>query len=168
MRRLILLRHAKSSWADPGQRDFDRPLNPRGQRAAAAVGAWLAGQGLAPDAALVSPAARTRETWARLGPAFAAVPATFPHGLYHAEAPALLTLLQSTPAGGAETVLILGHQPGIGELAFRLLPEPPDDPEYLRYPTAGTAVIDFDVDDWTEAHWGEGRLFAFTTPRRLE
>lgn len=167
MRRLILLRHAKSSWADPGQQDFDRPLNPRGQRAAAAVGAWLADQGLLPDVALVSPAARTRETWARLGPAYAAIPASFPDALYHAEAPALLALLQSAPAEAA-CVLILGHQPGIGELASRLLPEPPDDPEYLRYPTAGTAIIDFDVDDWTEAHWDEGRLFAFTTPRRLE
>ena len=167
MRRLILLRHAKSSWADPGQRDFDRPLNPRGQRAAAAIGAWLADKGLLPDAALVSPAARTRETWARLGPAFATVPARFPDDLYHAEAQALLGHLQAAPAEAA-TVLILGHQPGIGELASRLLPEPPDDPEYLRYPTAGTAVIDFDVDDWTEAHWQEGRLFAFTTPRRLE
>ena len=167
MRRLILLRHAKSSWADPGQRDFDRPLNPRGQRAAAAVGAWLIGQDLLPDAALVSPAARTRETWAQLGPAFAAVPVRFLQDLYHAEAPALLAHLQAAPAEAA-TVLILGHQPGIGELATRLLPEPPDDPEYLRYPTAGTAVIDFDVADWTEAHWGEGRLFAFTTPRRLE
>lgn len=167
MRRLILLRHAKSSWADPGQRDFDRPLNPRGQRAAAAVGAWLIGQDLLPDAALVSPAARTRETWARLGPAFATVPARFPDDLYHAEAPALLAHLQAAPAEAA-TLLLLGHQPGIGELASRLLPEPPDDPEYLRYPTAGTAVIDFDVDDWTEAHWQEGRLFAFTTPRRLE
>ena len=67
MRRLILMRHAKSSWADPGQRDFDRPLNARGVRSAPLLGAWLRERGHVPDAALVSTARRTRETWAGLG-----------------------------------------------------------------------------------------------------
>lgn len=167
MRRVILLRHAKSSWADAGQQDFDRPLNPRGRRAAATVGAWLAGQDIRPDAALVSAAQRTRETWSLLGPAFADAPATFRPDLYHAEAAALLRALRGAPAE-AETVMVVGHQPGIGETAVRLLPDAPEDPDYLRYPTAAVAVIDFDVADWEALAWGEGRLHAFATPARLE
>jgi phosphohistidine phosphatase len=64
MRRLILMRHAKSSWADPGQRDLDRPLNKRGRHAAGALGAWLKRRGYAPGHALVSTARRAQETWA--------------------------------------------------------------------------------------------------------
>ena len=63
MRRLILMRHAKSSWADPGQRDLDRPLNKRGRRSAALVGGWLKRKGYRPDQALVSSARRAQETW---------------------------------------------------------------------------------------------------------
>ncbi|MBA3323860.1 MAG: histidine phosphatase family protein, partial [Rhodobacteraceae bacterium] len=83
MRRLILMRHAKSSWADPEQPDFERPLNSLGKRGAAAVGAWLAERGIVPQAALVSASVRTQETWAQLGPAFADVPMTPLQGLYH-------------------------------------------------------------------------------------
>lgn len=167
MRRVILLRHAKSSWADADQQDFERPLNPRGRRAAATVGAWLAGQDILPDAALVSAAQRTRETWSLLGPAFASVPATFRPDLYHAEAAALLRALRAAPAD-AGTVIVVGHQPGIGETAINLLPDAPEDADYLRYPTAAVAVIDFDVADWDALAWGQGRLHAFTTPGRLE
>lgn len=167
MRRVILLRHAKSSWADPGQQDFDRPLNPRGERAAAAMGAWLAARGLRPDAAFVSTAARTRQTWALLGPAFAAVPTSFRSELYHAEVDSILRALRGAPPEAA-TVMLVGHQPGIGEAAVRLLADPPEDAEFLRYPTAALTAIDFDADDWSGLDWGEGRLHAFTTPRQLD
>jgi phosphohistidine phosphatase len=165
MRRLILMRHAKSSWAETDQRDIDRPLNGRGERGAAAIGGWLAARGLVPDAALVSTAVRTQQTWERLGPAFGEVPVTLRADLYHAEATAMLRALRTAP--DAATVLMLGHQPGIGAFAAGLLAEPPDDADFARYPTAATAVIGFDVDRWDAAALGAGRLEAFVTPARL-
>jgi phosphohistidine phosphatase len=166
MRRLILMRHAKSSWADPGQADHDRPLNGRGRRAAAEVGAWLAARGLVPGAALVSSAARTRETWARLGPAFAEVPVAPRPDLYHASPEAMLRALRG--ATEIETVAMVGHQPGIGVFAARLLAAPPADAAFAKYPTAATAVIEFDADGWAAVDWGAGRLAAFITPAALE
>lgn len=162
---LILMRHAKSSWADRGQADFDRPLNGRGRRAAAAIGDWLVAGGHVPDIALVSAAARTRETWARLGIGFADVPASFRAEIYHAGPETLLRALRTAP--DARRILLLGHQPGIGEAALRLLADPPDDPAYLRYPTTATAVITFEAATWSEVHWGDGRLDAFVTPAAL-
>lgn len=165
MRRLILMRHAKSDWSGPGQRDHDRPLNGRGRRNAGAVGAWLAGRGLVPDAALVSSAARTQETWARLGPDFAGVPKTDRRELYHAAPEVMLAELRAAP--DAQTVLMLGHQPGIGALARDLLAEAPGEPAYAKYPTLATAVIAFDAADWASAAPGTGRLEAFVTPAML-
>lgn len=163
MRRLILMRHAKSSWAEAGQRDHDRPLNGRGRRDAAAMGTWLAAQGWTPDAALVSTAARTQETWALLG--FGEIAMTPPADLYHAAPEAMLAALRGAP--DAETVLMLGHMPGIAATARMLLAAPPDDAEFAKYPTTATSVIEFGVEGWREVRWGSGRLAAFTTPRGL-
>ena len=116
------MRHAKSSWAEEGQRDHDRPLNARGRRDAAALGAWLTETGRIPDAALVSTARRTQETWALLG--FDATPMTLRADLYHAAPEAMLAALRGAP--DVETVLMLGHQPGIGAAARMLLAAPPD------------------------------------------
>jgi phosphohistidine phosphatase len=71
-------------------------------------------------------------------------------------------------AADVPSVLMLGHQPGIGLFAQRLLAEPPDDADFLKYPTAATTVIDFDRADWSAVGWGEGRLVAFVVPRTLE
>jgi phosphohistidine phosphatase len=165
MRRLILMRHAKSSWADPGQADVDRPLNDRGRRAAAAVGKWLAEQDIVPDAALVSISTRTRETWAGLGPAFADVPMTPVAALYHAGRQALLATLRGAP--DVPCVLILAHHPGIAEFARDLLGDVPEHPGVEKYPTAATAVIDFDIPAWDAADWRQGRLVKFVTPKEL-
>ncbi len=165
MKRLILMRHAKSDWSGSGQKDHDRPLNGRGRRNVAAVGDWLAERGLIPDAALVSSAARTQETWARLGGALARGPKTDRGELYHASPEVMLAELRAAPDVG--TLLMLGHQPGIGALARALLAEAPDDPAYARYPTLATAVIDFDVEDWASVAPGTGRLEGFVTPAML-
>lgn len=163
---LILMRHAKSSWAERGQADIERPLNPRGRRASAAIGDWLAAHALVPDAALVSAAARTRETWARLGAGFADVPARFLPELYHGGPEAMLRAVRAAPPAAAR-VLTLGHQPGIGEFARRLLATPTDDPDFARYPTAATAAITFDAAAWADIAWGSGRLRDFVIPARL-
>lgn len=164
MRRLILMRHAKSSWADPGQRDFDRPLNARGARSAPLLGHWLRERGHVPEAALVSTARRTRETWDGLG--LGEVPVTWLDAIYEAAPATLLGLVRRAPAAG--TVILIGHQPGIGAAAARLLAEPVDDPAFARHPTGATTVMDFDVEDWDDARWGGGALVDFTVPRTLE
>lgn len=166
MRRLILMRHAKSSWADPGKRDIDRPLNGRGRRAAPLVAAWLRDRGYRADAALVSSAARTQETWALAAPALGGVAPSILPALYHAGVPGMLAALRAAP--DVETVLLLGHMPVIGELARLLVMTDPEDPDFDRYPTAATAVIEFDVASWAEVAPGTGHLAAFTVPRALE
>lgn len=166
MRRLILMRHAKSSWADPGQRDLDRPLNKRGRRSAALIGGWLKDKGYLPEMALVSSARRTQETWAGVVAATGAAPTTYLPELYHAAPEAMLSMLRG--AAGAGTLLMLGHQPGTGAFAARLLADPPSDEGFGKYPTAATTVIAFDVDDWQAVGWGAGRLVDFVVPRELE
>lgn len=166
MRRLILMRHAKSSWAEAGQRDHDRPLNRRGRRASAAVGAWLKAGGYLPELALVSNARRCQETWAGVVEEIGAAPTIYLPGLYHAEAEDILAAARG--AGAAAVVLVLGHQPGIGDFAARILAEPAADQDFDRYPTAATAVIDFDAAVWTEIDWGQGRIRDFVIPRALE
>jgi phosphohistidine phosphatase len=167
MKRLILLRHAKSSWAESGLDDHARPLNDRGRRDAPRIGAWLLREGLVPEAALVSTATRTRATWAGLGPEFAAVPVILRDDIYEAPPGSLLAALRAAPPE-AGCVLMLGHNPGIGTLARILLADPPATPAFLKYPTAAAAVIDLPVDHWTEAAPGIGRLRAFVTPGMLD
>lgn len=166
MRRLILMRHAKSSWSDPGQRDHDRPLNKRGRRAATAVGGWLKARGYTVDQALVSNARRTQETWARVVEATGAAPTRYMSELYAAGEGAMLVALRGAP--DVASVLMLGHQPGIGAFARRLLATPPADPGFEKYPSGATAIIDFEIDAWADAGWGGGRLTDFVVPRALE
>ena len=170
MKRLILFRHAKSSWADPDLDDHDRPLNARGRLAAPLMGAWLAGRGYCPDRVLCSSSLRTRETWegARGALPDAPPPEIVPR-LYHADPATMLALIQATPEG-AGVLLLLGHQPGIGGLARRL--SRPDTPAhcaraFVKFPTAAIAVIDFEIADWGSAAFGDGRFHAFACPREL-
>ena len=164
MRRLIVMRHAKSSWSDPAQRDLDRPLNKRGRRSAGLIGAWLDKQGYLPDRALVSTARRAQETWAGIVAVAGAAPTAYLPEIYNA---APETLLAAVRGASGERVLLLGHQPGIGAFARAILADPPGDAGFAKYPTAATAVIDFDIDAWPALAWGTGRLAGFTVPRDL-
>jgi phosphohistidine phosphatase len=166
MRRLILVRHAKSSWDDPSLPDFDRPLAKRGRRGAALVGAWLGREGYRPEVALASSSRRTRETWDVLAEALGAAPAHRLPDLYEAGAETMLAVLRAAP--DVECLLMLGHNPGIADFARRLLAEPPDDAAFAKFVTAATAVIDFDIGAWEEAGWNAGRLRAFTYPKALQ
>lgn len=166
MRRLILMRHAKSCWADPEQRDRDRPLNARGRRSAPLLGAWLAKNAYAPDHALVSNARRARETWSGVTASVEPAPAEFLADLYAAAPETLMDRLRMAP--DAERLLMLGHMPGIGAFARALLTDAPQDAQFDRYPTGATAVIDLPVDNWRDAGWGAGRLVDFVVPRSLD
>ena len=161
MKRLILMRHAKSDWADPSLPDHDRPLNKRGRRAATALGHWLRAAGLHPDQALCSSAARTQETCARLALPFD--PERHP-ALYLAEAPDMLRTLR---AAQGDTVLMIGHNPGIAELAAHLVATPPAHGRFEDYPTGATLVAEFDIDTWRDLQPGTGRAQHFVIPREL-
>lgn len=166
MKRLILMRHAKSSWAEAGLDDHERALNDRGRQDAPRMGQWIAEHGGLPDAALVSSAARTRETWDLLGAAFGEVEAALREELYHAEPGAMLAVLQAAPEA-AGRVLMLGHMPGIGRFARMLLARAPEVAGFDKYPTAAAAVIDVAVGTWAEVDFGAGELVAFGAPKGL-
>ncbi len=164
-RRLILTRHAKSSWDDPTMSDHDRPLNARGRGAADDLGGWLASRGYLPDEALVSDARRTQETWERIAARLpATVPASFKPALYHAGVDVMLAVLRHARA---DCVMMIGHNPGIADFAERLVARAPQHPGFRRYPTCATLVADFEIDDWAQAGLGMGAARDFIVPRDL-
>ncbi len=164
-KRLILTRHAKSSWDDPLTPDHDRPLNERGKAAAADLGGWLASRGYVPAQILCSDALRTRHTWLGMEPALPGAPElTLKPALYHAGADVMLAVLRHATA---DCVMMIGHNPGIAEFAGRLVAHPPTDPEFTRFPTGATLVADFAIDSWADATWGTARVQDFVIPREV-
>lgn len=160
-KRLILMRHAKSSWDDPWRDDHARPLNNRGRRSAAALGDWLRSKGYVPDAVLSSDSRRTRETFAGLG--LDLTPDFLP-GLYHAEAEAMLDVLRDATG---RCVLMIGHNPGIADFAARLVTRRPDHARFDDYPTCATLVADFPQTAWPDVTPGTADPRDFVTPREL-
>lgn len=161
MKRLILMRHAKSSWDDPRQDDHARPLNGRGRVSARVLGDWLRAQGYLPDLALSSSSTRTRETFAGLK---IACDAQFLDTLYHAGPEQMLKVLREAEG---DTVLMLGHNPGIGWFAQNIVAVPPPHPRFFDYPTCATLVAEFDVESWHEIGSGGAKPLAFVIPREL-
>lgn len=165
MKRLILTRHAKSAWDDPLTPDHDRPLSERGKAAAADLGQWLASRDYVPGEVLCSDALRTRKTWAGLAPALPGTPILeLKPALYHAGPDVMLAVLRHAKA---DCVMMIGHNPGIAEFAHRLVSQAPLNPEFQRYPTGATLVVEFSIDRWDEAQFGEGVVLDFTVPREL-
>ena len=161
MLRLILMRHAKSSWGNPALDDHDRPLNGRGRRSAVALGNWLREGGYLPDEALSSTARRTRETLAGLK---LDMPVRFEPGLYLASPN---EMLEGLGTARGRTVLLLGHNPGCAEFAEGIVNARPDHLRFLDFPTGATLVLDLPVDDWAEVDWGTGTPVDFAIPREL-
>lgn len=171
MKTLLLLRHAKSAWSDPRLDDHDRPLNGRGERAAKAIADHLARHGPRPDLILCSTAMRTRQTLApllkRLGSP--APPISLENGLYLASEGALLARLQAV-ADDVPTVLLIGHNDGIGQLAAELADNGPSEAlSALRekFPTGALAVLRVPDGPWSDLKVGAARLLAFVRPRDL-
>lgn len=161
MKRLILMRHAKSSWNDPALDDHARPLNGRGRASARLLGDWLRHRHYLPDQALVSDAARTRETFARLN---LPCDTAFLPSLYLADPQEMLRVLRRATGN---CVLMIGHNPGIGWFAQTLVADPPPHPRFYDYPTGATLVAEFDVQSWDEVGTGTGRSVDFIVPREL-
>ena len=170
-RRLILLRHAKSDWPDVPDRD--RPLAKRGRRDAPRIGRWLHEHGYQPDVVVVSAATRTRQTWDLVAPELGGSPAVhFEPRAYAASALTLLYLAQELPAR-YRTALLIGHNPGLSELATSLAAPPESDSATdngprpaVSLPTAAVAVFEF-PGDWPSLSPGHARLTSLTTPADL-
>lgn len=171
MKTLILLRHAKSSWEDRDLADFDRPLAPRGRKAASKVGRALAERGWTPDRVLLSPAARTRQTWDSIAAEMGDVrpDIRLDETLYAAPPGALLAALRKTSEDVAD-LLLIGHNPGLEELARDLSgdgSEPGALAQMIRkFPTAAFARLTF-TGQWRTLDIGLARLLEFLRPKEL-
>ena len=171
MRRLLLLRHAKAERSQPGTRDIARVLIDRGRKDAAKIGAYMAAHALIPDRVILSPAARTQETWKYAATALHPAPAAMSvERLYDATPHSILAVIKDTPPG-AHTLMVVGHNPGLHELALMVVAAGDVDArERLRekLPTSGLAIIDFAFDNWSKLHPHCGRLERFVSPKTLE
>ncbi len=165
MKRLILTRHAKSSWDDPMTPDHDRPLNERGKAAAADLGQWLASRGYVPQEVLCSDSLRTRKTFSGVAPALPGTPVLeLKPALYHAGPDVMMAVLRHAKA---DCVMMIGHNPGIAEFAHRLVSKTPISTEFRKYPTGATLVVDFAIESWADVGFGQGVTVDFVVPREL-
>jgi phosphohistidine phosphatase len=169
---ILLLRHAKSAWGQPGLDDHERPLNKRGERAAEAMAEHIVHNAPRPDLILCSTAVRTRQTLAPLVHRLAAPapPIALEKGLYLASEGELLVRLRAV-AEDVGTVLLIGHNEGIGELADALAGE--GEPAALaalheKFPTGALATLQLDAGPWRDLAPGAAELLAFVRPRDLE
>jgi len=164
MKRLGIIRHAKSSWADAGLADHDRPLNKRGKRDAPFMADLLEREGERPDLLLTSSAKRARTTAKAFAKAFG-----LPKGavlederIYEASAHAVLDVLRAGPEH-AESLFLFGHNPGLHDLIFLLCGKGPE-----RFVTCGAALMDLSIDRWRDAAIGCGTLTAYWYPKMFE
>ena len=163
-KRLILIRHAKSSWDAPLD-DHARSLNARGRRSALAVGKWLRGQGHVPEAIYSSDAARTAETTALLKEGLeAAPPVAFRSNMYHANPETLMNVLKGAEG---DVVALVAHNPGIAYFAEAIVVAAPDHPRFVDYPTCATLVCDFPITTWADASPASAQVVDFIVPRDL-
>jgi phosphohistidine phosphatase len=167
MKRLYLLRHAKSSWKDPGLDDHDRPLAGRGRRAAETIARYLREQDIAPELVLCSTARRARETLERVEPAHEERAVRLEPGLYGASSSALLERLRGVP-DAVGSVLLIGHNPGLQRLALELArPAPALHELEAKYPTAALATLVLQGPTWHDLDRGTAELVGFVRPRDL-
>ena len=166
--RLSLLRHAKSSWADTAQPDRDRPLAPRGRKAARRLAGYLGDQAVRPDLVLCSPAARATETLDLLRPGLdEGVEVLIEDGLYGAGARELLDRLRRIP-GRVAWVLVIGHNPGLQQLVVLLARD-----GVLRerarshFPTAALATLALPEGGWPDLGPGTADLVSYVAPRDI-
>jgi phosphohistidine phosphatase len=171
VKRLFVLRHAKSDWGQPGLADHDRPLAPRGHRSAALLATHLARAHVSPDVVLCSTARRARETLELVRASLPeSTPVYFERRIYGAGVEELIERLQELPDDDGSAMLV-GHNPGLEDLVIELVAR--GEPTLVerveaKFPTAAFATIDIDADRWTAVHPGTGTLVAFVTPHDLQ
>ncbi len=172
MKTLALFRHAKSDWSDARARDFDRPLNERGQRGARAMGEFIKSSGHPFERMIASPAVRAAETVEEASKAWGCTfKVEWDRRIYLASSANLIDLLKELD-GNPASVLMIGHNPGLEDLIFDLVPDdgssPLRDIVEQKFPTAAFAVLELDVDRWSDIADGCGRLVALKRPRDLD
>lgn len=172
MKRLTLLRHAKSSWDDPVTRDFDRPLNEKGKRAAAIMGKFIKRHDLSFDQVLASPAVRVIETLEQVEPASGlSFEPQWDRKIYLASSVTLMDVLRGANAD-ADHVLMVGHNPGLEDLIFDLVPDDGSSEARgaveVKYPTAALAELSLDIENWSDIRDSCATLERFTRPRDLD
>ena len=173
MKTLTILRHAKSGWDVAVERDFDRPINKRGQRGAELIGQWLKRRKLPIDRIIASPAVRVTETLDIFQPA-AGLDALEPHWdrrIYLASAATLIDVIRDA-GRDAQHLLISGHNPGLEDLILMLVPESANDELRARVeeklPTSALARLDLDIADWHDLDTGMAQFADFIRPRDLD
>jgi phosphohistidine phosphatase len=168
MKRLFLLRHAKSSWKDSSLPDHDRPLAGRGKRASKAMAAYMREHRIEPALVLCSSATRARQTLDRVAPGLGGSPdVRIESELYDASAAGLLSRLQRVD-DAVSSVMLIGHNPSIERLALDLANGGPELAELGdKYPTGALATVDFD-GAWSTLEPDAARLVDFVKPRDLE
>ena len=178
MRRLMLLRHAKTENDAPAGQDQDRRLDDRGRLDAAAIGGWIGRHPPLPDTVLVSTAVRTQQTWEIVRAAMrdaAQDPAPAPQAefiaeLYGADPGQLLQIIRMAEAADPRQLMVIGHNPGMHELALALAGSGDAAAKKAledNLPTTGLAILDFAIEDWNEVAFRRGTLVRFTSPKLL-
>jgi phosphohistidine phosphatase len=172
MKILGLFRHAKSDWNDARLRDFDRPLNKRGRRGAAVVGRHIAEHGIAWERIIASPAVRVAQTIEIAAEASGgAPPINWDRRIYLASSATLLDILRDQE-GDPASVIMVGHNPGLEDLIFELVPDdgssPLRDIVEEKFPTATYAVLELEIDSWSQIEAGRGRLVHLVRPRDID
>jgi phosphohistidine phosphatase len=170
MRTLMLMRHAKSSWDRPDLADVDRPLAPRGEETAPLIARYIKAQRWQPDLVLCSHAERVRATWQLMAPILGrSIECRTLRAIYLGAPSRLLEVLRRA-TDEVETLMLIGHNPGLGRLAVGLCgagPKKALTQMQAKFPTAALAVIGVDLDRWSEIGPGTGRLEAFVRPKDL-
>ncbi len=172
MKQLLLMRHGKSDWNKLGQEDSERPLAPRGNRAAQRVAAWIAEHGLVPELALVSTARRARQTWELAESVFGASAATEHRDELYLASPGEILEQLAGIADSCSRAIVIGHNPGLESLSH-LLTGPGTNPAALDdlrrgFPTAALAVFELAGDSWARLNTDGARLAEFVRPRDLD
>jgi phosphohistidine phosphatase len=173
MRRLLLLRHAKTENDAPTGKDVDRRLDDRGRVDAAAMGAWLNRNPPLPDLVCVSTAVRARQTWDVIAAELTVSQPVVAHldELYAAGPAELLAVIRAAAEQDPQQLMIVGHNPGLHELALGLTGRGDAEAQQAldaNLPTSGLALIEFPIDDWDEVAFRGGRLLRFLSPKLLK
>lgn len=175
MRRVMLLRHAKSSWDHMDLDDIDRPLALRGRLSAPLLGRYIYRRKLEPDLVLCSPAMRARQTWELISAEWdqtnaAKRPQLEMRSSFYLARPAMLMSALQRIDDEVASVMIIGHNPGMEQLALQMVGAEKSNAfkkMEKKFPTAALAVIGFAVESWSALAFGSGKLFCFVRPKDL-
>jgi phosphohistidine phosphatase len=163
MKRLFLVRHAKSSWDNPSLDDIDRPLNNRGKRNAPEMGIRLRKQGIIPDLLISSPAKRALTTAKRIAEeiGYPKKEIQIDDRLYHGSSNSMLSIIHSQK-DKINSLMLFGHNPGFTDFANSLCGI-----NIYNIPTAGIVAVDFGIDNWSEVDYKSGELVFFDYPKKI-